>query len=355
MWLTTMKIIETGKQRFESMSQRLTAWLEGRQDDGVVALATKLYTRDQDAFASVLGSALALRLFLFVIPANVALLGLINLVSLDGPLLGMLEQSPTTGQMAQNYGGLSTLHALWITVSGTILTLWAGRSLARVMATCSAAAWQMHATAARVKLRSVVALTAMLFTLMLASIVFAKMRDIGGPAAAVAAWIAVASTFFVGWFIVELVLPRATPDPSALLPGAALVGLGFSVLQWFMQIYLPGKIARTTDTMGSLAATVATLGYFFFVGRLMSASFVVNAITFQRWGSISQVVFALPIVRRLPKRFPKLEQFFDLARNENAVGDPVDGTDQAIDNELTGSMGPFEPVDVPSGDRSGTD
>jgi hypothetical protein len=66
-------------------------------------------------------------------------------------------------------------------------------------------------------------------------------------------------------------------------------------------------------------------------------------------------VFALPIVRRLPKRFPKLEQFFDLARNENAVGDPVDGTDQAIDNELTGSMGPFEPVDVPYGDRSGTD
>jgi hypothetical protein len=134
-----------------------------------------------------------------------------------------------------------------------------------------------------------------------------------------------------------------------------LLGLGFAVLQWFMQIYLPGKIARTTDTMGSLAATVATLGYFFLIGRLMSASFVVNAITFQRWGSISQVVFALPIVRRLPKRFPKLEQFFDLARDENAVGDPVDETDQAIDDELTGSMGPFEPLDVPSGDRTRTD
>ena len=353
-----MKIIETGKQRFESISERLKTWFEGRQDDGVVDLATKLYARDQDAFASVLGSAIALRLFLFVVPANVALLGLINLVSLDGPLGGMLKESPTTGQMAQNYGELSFWHALWITISGTILTLWAGRSLARVMATCSAAAWQMHATAARVKLRNVAALTAMLFTLMLASIVFAKMRDIGGPAAAVAAWLAVAATFFVGWFIVELVLPRATPDPSAVLPGAALVGLGFSVLQWFMQIYLPGKIARTTDTMGSLAATVATLGYFFFVGRLMSASFVVNAIIFQRWGSISQVVFALPFLRRLPKRFPKLEQFFDLDRDENAVGDPEEGTEQASDTESTGptaSMGPFEPLEVPAGDRSRTD
>ncbi len=344
MWLATMKIIETGKQRFELMSERLTTWYAGRQDDGVVALATKLYVRDQDAFASVLGSAIALRLFLFVVPANVMLLGLINLTGLDGPLGGMLEESPTTGQMAQNYGGLSFWHALWITISGAILTLWAGRSLTRVMATCSAAAWQMHASAARLKLRGVAALTAIVFALMLASIVFAKMREIGGPAAAVAAWVAVASTLFVGWFIVELVLPRPTPDPGALLPGAALMGLGFSVLQWFMQIYLPGKIARTTDTMGSLAATVATLSYFFLIGRLISASFVVNAIIFQRWGSISQVVFALPLLRRIPKRFPTLEQFFDLNRVE---GDRVDSTDEASDTE---PMGPFEPFDVPAGD-----
>ncbi len=132
-----------------------------------------------------------------------------------------------------------------------------------------------------------------------------------------------------------MVLPRGTTDPGAVLPGAVLMGVGFAILQWFMQIYLPAKIARTTDTMGSLATTVATLGYFFFIGRLMSATFVVNAIVFQRWGSISRVVFSLPGLRRLPARSPKLERFFDLAPGE----DVVESSDETTHSEPSG---PFD-------------
>ena len=307
----------------------------------MVTFATKLYARDQDAFASVLGSAIALRLFLFVIPANVAMLGLINLLRLGGPLGGLVESNPTTGQMAQSYGDVSFWHALGITVSGIVLTLWAGRSLARVLATCSAAAWQMHATKAKVRVRGVAALTGLLFALMISTFTFARMREIGGPAVAVAAWAAVGATVLLGWFIVQIVLPRGTTDPGAVLPGAALMGLGFAILQWFMQIYLPAKIARTTDTMGSLAATVATLGYFFFIGRLMSASFVVNAVVFQRWGSISRVVFALPGLRKLPERSPKLERFFDLAPGDDAV----EVSSETGNTESVGTFGSFGSFD----------
>ena len=331
--LAAMKIIDTGKQRFESASGRATSWVAGQQDDSMVTFATKLYTRDQDAFASVLGSAIALRLFLFFVPANVALLGLINLLRLDSALGSLIESSPTTGQMAQNYKDLSVWHALGITISGLVLTLWAGRSLTRVLATCSAAAWQMRATAAKVRLGGVVALTCLLFALMVSSMLFAQIRQIG-PAVAVAVWVAVTCTVLLGWFAVQMVLPRGTTDPGAMLPGAALVGVGFAILQWVMQIYLPGKIARTTDTMGSLAATVATLGYFFLVGRMMSASFVVNAMVFQRWGSISRVVFSVPGLRRLPARSPKLERFFDLAPREDAV----DATDDTSNVKQVGPL-----------------
>ncbi len=333
-----MKIIDTGKKRFETASERATTWAAGQQDDSMFTFATKLYARDQDAFASVLGSAIALRLFLFVIPANVAMLGLINLFRLGGPLGGLVESNPTTGQMAQNYGDVSFWHALGLTLSGIFLTLWAGRSLARVLATCSAAAWQMHATTAKVRVRGIAALTGLLFALMISTFTFARMREIGGPAVAVAAWAAVACTVLLGWFIVQIVLPRGTTDPGAVLPGAALMGLGFAILQWFMQIYLPAKIARTTDTMGSLAATVATLGYFFFIGRLMSASFVVNAIVFQRWGSISRLVFALPVLRKLPARSPKLERYFDLASSDDTIG----STNEA---SIAGQAGPFGSFD----------
>ncbi len=98
-------------------------------------------------------------LFLFIVPANVAMLGLINLLRLGDLLSGLLESNPTTGQMAQSYGEVSFWHALGLTLSGLVLTLWAGRSLARVLATCSAAAWQMHATMAKVRVRGIAALT----------------------------------------------------------------------------------------------------------------------------------------------------------------------------------------------------
>jgi hypothetical protein len=330
-----MKIVDNGKTRFVETSERAVTWVTARQDDdGLVGFATQLYGRDRDAFASVLGSALALRLFLFVVPANVSVLGIAALFHLNGIFSGALESSVVTGEMAASYRNLSTSHALWIALSGLTLTLWAGRSLTRVMATCATAAWQLDSRRAKVSVRGVAALTGMIFALMLASVMFARMRDIGGIPVSLAAWIAVAASMMLGWFFVQLALPRGTDDPAAVLPGAALMGVSFAVLQWFMQIYLPGKIERSADTMGNLAATVASLGYFFFIGRLMATSFVVNAIVFARWGSITHVVFGLPGLRRIPARFPSVPKFFGLDSTE-----PVGQADSVVPEADASSSG----------------
>ncbi|MFM2076488.1 MAG: hypothetical protein RJA49_378, partial [Actinomycetota bacterium] len=125
-------------------------------------------------------------------------------------------------------------------------------------------------------------------------------------------WLAVLGTFAVVWFIAMLTLPRGTTDPGALIPGALLFGAGYTVLQWFMQFYLPRKIQRTTDTFGQVATTIAALGNFFFLGRLMSASFVFTAVLYEQHGSLSHHLFALPGVRRLPAKFPKVRVYFAL-------------------------------------------
>jgi hypothetical protein len=66
--------------------------------------------------------------------------------------------------------------------------------------------------------------------------------------------------------------------------------------------------------MGSLGFTVATLGYMFVIGRLMAASLMLNAVVWERLGSVSGLVFSLPVLRRLPARSPRLASFFDLDR-----------------------------------------
>jgi len=50
----------------------------------------------------------------------------------------------------------------------------------------------------------------------------------------------------------------------------------------------------------------------FLVGRLLAASLIIDAVIFERFGSISGVVFALPGLRRLPAGSPRLARFFDL-------------------------------------------
>ncbi len=101
-------------------------------------------------------------------------------------------------------------------------------------------------------------------------------------------------------------------DPGALLPGAFAVGVVQGSVQAVLQAYTEGRVARTTDTYGDLAVTLAILGNLFILGRIMTASFVVTAVTYERFGSLSEAIFALPFVRRLPRRYRWLAEFFSL-------------------------------------------
>jgi uncharacterized BrkB/YihY/UPF0761 family membrane protein len=85
-----------------------------------------------------------------------------------------------------------------------------------------------------------------------------------------------------------------------------------TMVQWFMHFYLPHQIANASEVMGSLGVTVASLGYLFIIGRTMAATLVLNAVLYERLGSLSELVFSLPILRRIPERFPKVRVFFDL-------------------------------------------
>ncbi len=107
-------------------------------------------------------------------------------------------------------------------------------------------------------------------------------------------------------------LPRTNSDPGALLPGALLLGAVMAAAQWVLQFWLPQRISRSSGVVGSFGVSVAALGYFFVVGRMMAASLIVDAVMFERVGSLSRALFALPGVRKLPERWPALGRFFAL-------------------------------------------
>lgn len=289
-----------------------TWWTEFRARSQAAELATSLYERDRSAHASVLGSAVALRLFLFLVPATVALVGLVGVLHVRSFLEEHLEATVATGEVARNLSDVSGWRSLSLILTGTILTLWAGRSLTYVLSTCAVSAWRMDPARAKSPPLTVLALTGILLGSIAASAVVSLLREVGGVPVAFAVWVGLVAITTTAWFLVMVTLPRGVSDPGALLPGALAMGLGFTALQAVMHVYLPGRVDRTSDTFGSLAATVAVLGNFFFIGRIMAASFVINAVTYERFGSLSQLVFGLPVLQRLPRRYPSLARYFSL-------------------------------------------
>jgi uncharacterized BrkB/YihY/UPF0761 family membrane protein len=319
--------IDTTRTRFGDLTASFTGWLDRRRVEAVpYDLAVTFYERDRDTFASVLGAALAMRLFLFLVPFLAFAVGAVIAIFGSAGIDTVLQGSSVTGTIAaQIRSATETTRAggLALMASGIFLSLWAGRSLTRVLAACSAGAWRITGRASRATLRMAGTVTALVTLLVLLLAFMNRVREDFSLPFATTSWIATAVLMSVAWFVVSWSLPRATSDPGALLPGAALTGLTLTGLQWVMQYYLPGRIERASDLTGSLGVTLAALGYLFLIGRVMASSLILNAVVWERLGSITGLVFGLPVLRRIPERSPRFARFFDLDRRGDTADPPV--------------------------------
>lgn len=260
-----------------------------------------------------------------MVPTVAMSVALIVLVVGPDGLDALLRQASVTGELAQEVNtstDTSTSTLIVAIVTSAWLAAWAGRNLVVVLAACSGTAWRLDVAARRATLRVSAAVTILVFVIVITASVTNRLRADFGIAGSTTSWIVGASAFTAAWFAVMWVLPRGTPDPGAVLPGAALVGLSLTVLQWFMQFYLPSKLERNSAVAGGVGTTVAILGSMFLVGRLMASSFVLNSVIFERLGSISSALFSLPGIRRLPERFPVIVRWFDLPTHQGLAPTP---------------------------------
>ncbi|MCU0269315.1 MAG: YihY/virulence factor BrkB family protein [Acidimicrobiales bacterium] len=344
--------VDRYRPRVEAARDKGLVELEERRRKLVpVDLAMSFYERDRDAFASVLGSAIALRLFLFAVPATLVIYGIIIAVFGADGIRGLLSQSNIGGSVAEELETATSndqTTGFGIITSGLFLLALAGRTLTKVLAACAAGAWGYRGRESKATFRMAVAVTSLVMLLLFAIMALNRIRARFGLAVETGSWLVTVLIFAGAWFAVTLTLPRRTRDPSALLPGAALVGLAMTGIQAFMQLYLPGQIDRNSDLLGPMAVSLAALTYFFLVGRMMAAGLILNAVVFERLGSIGELVFRLPLVRALPRRFPAVGRFFDLDRSAyDAAADDEDDDDDEMTDDHDAAGPPAAPRPTP--------
>jgi uncharacterized BrkB/YihY/UPF0761 family membrane protein len=306
---------------------RLVRWWKANRARAVEAgerlpfssIAAGIYRRDKHAAGTLLGSALALRLFLFFVPTVLLLLGVAGLLgrystldsSSDVGVGGALGREIDTS-FAQ--GGLSP----WVAIlAGIVGMASAGRSLSRALVVSSALSWQMGGSQP-LKLRVVGVVVGILVGLSFTWALVNQIRQEAGIAVASVSFVGVAGVYLVLWAMLYLALPRATNDPGAALPGAAVISVLMTVLQVVTQLYLPQKITGASSMYGTFGAVVVILGWLFIVGRVLAFTFAVNAVLFEEVGSISRFVFGLPVLRAIPRRSKAFARYFDLPPESSA-------------------------------------
>ena len=186
-----------------------------------------------------------------------------------------------------------------------------GRSLSKVLVATSCLAWRLPMTS-KASMRVVGAIVGLIAGIGLVAAIVNRIRSELGFGVATVSFVGALVVYALAWVVLSMMLPRASTDPGALLPGAALVGITLAGMQAVSQLYLPNRLSRASELYGAIGTTIVTLGWFFIVGRAMVLAMVLDAVIHERFGSISRFVFSLPVMRILPRKSAWVRRFFDL-------------------------------------------
>jgi uncharacterized BrkB/YihY/UPF0761 family membrane protein len=302
------------KMRYAAVRDGASKWVANRRDHApVLDLVLRLHERDRDIDGSLVGSALALRVFLFFVPLALALVGAVGFLAGHVSSDAASKQVGLSGDLANQIDTAlrQSSTTRWAALlAGLIGMASAGRSMAHVLFVASRRAWRHRDGGETAALRVVGWVTGLMATIGILATVANRVRQAAGLGVATTTLVGVALTYAVVWFVVSLRLPRAPSDPSALLPGALLVGVVLAAMQWAVQFFIPARLEHASELYGGIGVATVALGWFFIIGRCIIASFVLNAVVWERFGSLNEFVFGLPGLRRIPKRLPRVARFF---------------------------------------------
>jgi uncharacterized BrkB/YihY/UPF0761 family membrane protein len=307
-------LLDRSRDRVAAEQARLNDLIERYHNRPLVDVALRLYQRDREAAGTIVGSAVAMRLFLFFVPLALFIVGVLGFLSRWIEPADVNDAAGLTGTIAAQINDAMSAPATtrWIaTLAGLFGMAWAGRVLSKVLVSASCLAWQIPITT-KASLRVIGAVTGLIAGIAVVASVTNHIRRDHGLGAASLSFLAVFALYGIAWMALSLVLPKATRDPGALLPGAVVIGLVLAAMQAVSQLYLPGALGRASELYGTLATTIVTLGWFFILGRAIVFALVLDAVIVERFGSISRFVFGLPLVRALPRKSQWIRTFFDL-------------------------------------------
>jgi uncharacterized BrkB/YihY/UPF0761 family membrane protein len=328
------RLVRWGRLQVDARASAANRWIADRREgNGLLDVAWRTNERDRLAAGNVTGSAVAFRLFLFFVPFLLFAVGILGFVAAFIDSGAVVKTSGITGKLAEQIEAAFSqpTSTRWLATGfGLVGMVTAGRALAKVLIIASALAWQVPIQRQKA-VRVVGLVVGTTVAVALISALVNRVRESAGLAVAWLSFLPVVIIYIVAWSLLYLVLPRGTSDLSAVLPGAALFGITLAVMEAVTQLYLPGRFDHASALYGSIGVTVVTLGWFFFLGRVLVLSMTINAVVYERIGSVSIFIFGLPVLRTLPRRWPRVAHLIGLDQRDRHRGQDPGASKGAMD------------------------
>jgi membrane protein len=271
--------------RAKAAAREARARVEARRESVPLVGATfDVVERDSGIGGGILAGALAYRLFFYLLPLALVVVGIAGVVS------------DATGRSAENLGEAAGMSA-WVTASvanaiedeaswyallaGVPLLVWVSSGLLRVLAGIHRLAWGTAARGSRPSVRVTIAFTGAVLVCT-ALVAFAVgVLDRSGVEG-LAGVLLVGAVFAAAWLALTMRLPHPGAAWTALLPGAALFGLGVQALHLFNAYLVAPLVEGKQDIYGVLGVAAALLFSLYLTGRLIVATAVLDATLWER-------------------------------------------------------------------------
>jgi membrane protein len=253
------------------------------QDRPIWGLPLSLAERHTGRQGVLLASAVAFRVFLWVVPLALLLaaIGAGLAVSDEGDITSAAKTAGLTGVARHEVvKALQEGHRSWVValLIGLVLLAWASRNLARTLTLVHAHVWQAPLPRSQ---KAVLITGAFLdgawFLVLLVAVLVRNFDDLL-PGGIVLGFLIETAALTVIWLMLTARLPNRRTDRWDLLPGSLLFGVGFSVMHLVSRVYLPARFARSAELYGSLGIAVVILAWLLIIGELIVGAAVLNSV-----------------------------------------------------------------------------
>lgn len=272
-WTRPADWLERGR---EETTHRVEVARERWRTVGFVLEAAE---HDRMTGGTLLAGALGFRLFLWLLPAALVVVGCLGFVT------------PSTASANASRAGLGYVattietaaaqahQGRWLLLASGLFALYsASVSLARTLWAATTLAWRMPVAKMRRPTRAAGVVVGIVVSGLGMVLVTGWLRGVNHVLGIIATAAVIVTFTLLGWVLLWL-LPRPPDVPArGLLPGAVVIGVGIQVLHLLSVLFLGNELTSASQLYGALGSAAALMVYGYLLARVLIAATTVNRV-----------------------------------------------------------------------------